>query len=398
MCSQVPVPQGFESLVLFEGPLNSFPVGKFALLVRARPVLNMTSELFFRVAFSILWIIFFINVVWVRHSSRAYSINQAVERTSCREGLPPLAAVVLVSFAAFWFGGIVIYAILQGWIAFLSIPVADWFRLIMVLAGLLSIVFAVWVYRALGKNWIHPLESELREKGEGVLVTTGPYRYVRNPIYLGAFSLIVAQALVAANWLVLLPALPIIMVIYMQISGEEATLTERFGDEYREYMKRTPRIVPRLMQKHPRGRDDRQVNVDVFRNPSKYLRRLPIGEVVADARIYRKGVERYKEKIAKGESVPPIIVVKHPTKEVYAVLDGHHRYYAYVELGWKEIECALAGNVSAVILHMTEHGVFQPPSGLTEHIRVPAFEFNAKVKQFLSDFSKDPYKIQKSSG
>ena len=43
----------------------------------------------------------------------------------------------------------------------------------------------------------------------------------------------VAQGLVAANWLVLLPALPIIMVIYMQISGEEAMLIERFGDEYR---------------------------------------------------------------------------------------------------------------------------------------------------------------------
>jgi hypothetical protein len=205
-----------------------------------------------------------------------------------------------------------------------------------------------------------------------------------------------AQALVAANWLVLLPGLPIIMVIYTQISWEEAMLIEKFGDEYREYMKRTPRLIPRLIQKHPRGWDDRQVNIDVFRNPSKYLKRLPLEKIVADTRVYREGVERYKEKIAKGDSVPPIVVVKHPAKEVYAVLDGHHRYYAYVELGWKEIDCALAGNVSAVIFHMTEHGVFQPPSGLTEHIRVPAFEFNAKVKEFLSDFSKDPHKTQKS--
>jgi hypothetical protein len=112
---------------------------------------------------------------------------------------------------------------------------------------------------------------------------------------------------------------------------------------------------------------------------------LPVGEVVADTRVYREGVERYKEKIAKGESLPPIIVVKHPTKELYAVLDGHHRYYAYVELGRKEIDCALTGNTSGVIFYLTEHGVFQPPSEITEHIRVPAFEFNAKVKHFLSD-------------
>ena len=350
----------------------------------------MTSELFFRVVFSVLWIIFFANVAWVRYSSGECSISRSVERVSRREGRVRIADVVLLLFAPFWFGGIVLYAILPGWIMFLSISLPDWFRLIMVVADIMGIAFVVWGYRALGKSWFHALEpSKFRQKAEDVLVTSGPYRYVRTPIYLGVFSLIVAQALVAANWLVLLPALPIIMVVYMQISGEEAMLIERFGDEYREYMKRTPRLIPRVMRKYPRG-DDREVNVDVFLNPSKYLKRLPLQEIVADTRIYRKGVERYKKKIANGESVPPIIVVKHPTKELYAVLDGHHRYYAYVELGREEIDCALAGNVSAVIFYMTEHGLFQPPSGLTEHIRVPAFEFNAKVKQFLSDFSNDP--------
>ena len=220
-------------------------------------------------------------------------------------------------------------------------------------------------------------------------MTSGPYRYVRNPIYLGSFTFIVSLSLVAANWFILLPSLALILLIYGQIEREEAMLIERFGDEYREYMKRTPRLIPRLLQKYQRGWDDRQVNIDVFRNPSKYLKRLPLEKIVADTRVYREGVERYKEKIAKGDSIPPIVVVKHPSKEVYAVLDGHHRYYAYVELGRKEIDCALAGNVSAVVFYMTEHGVFQPPSGLTEHIRVPAFEFNAKVKQFLADFSKD---------
>jgi protein-S-isoprenylcysteine O-methyltransferase Ste14 len=174
----------------------------------------MASELFFRVAFSILWIIFFTNVAWVRYSARAYPINQAVDKASRPQGRLRIADVVLVPFAPFWFGGIVLYATLPGWMSFLSISLPDWFRVIMVAAGLLSIAFAMWGYRTLGKNWVHALEpSKFRDKGEDALVTTGPYRYVRNPIYLGAFSLIMAQALVAANWLVLLPALPIIMVI-----------------------------------------------------------------------------------------------------------------------------------------------------------------------------------------
>jgi protein-S-isoprenylcysteine O-methyltransferase Ste14 len=53
------------------------------------------------------------------------------------------------------------------------------------------------------------------------------------------------MALVAANWLLLLPALVLIAIIYGQIGNEELMLIDRFGDEYREYMKRTPRIIPR---------------------------------------------------------------------------------------------------------------------------------------------------------
>ncbi|MFH0748979.1 MAG: ParB/RepB/Spo0J family partition protein [Candidatus Bathyarchaeota archaeon] len=140
---------------------------------------------------------------------------------------------------------------------------------------------------------------------------------------------------------------------------------------------------------------DREVNLDVFVNPSKYLKRLSLEKIVADTKVYRQGVERYKEKIVKGENIAPMIVVKHPIKDVYAVLDGHHRYYAYIELGKKEVECAVAGDFSSVIFYMTQLGLFQPHSEITEHIRVPALQFNENVKQFLSDFLKDPYLIEK---
>jgi protein-S-isoprenylcysteine O-methyltransferase Ste14 len=107
-------------------------------------------------------------------------------------------------------------------------------------------------YRTLGKNWVHALDpSKFLQRDREALVTSGPYRYVRNPIYLGAFTFIIALALVASNWLLLLPALVIITIIYGQIPKEELMLIDRFGDEYREYMKRTARIVPRFRRKHP---------------------------------------------------------------------------------------------------------------------------------------------------
>jgi protein-S-isoprenylcysteine O-methyltransferase Ste14 len=85
----------------------------------------------------------------------------------------------------------------------------------------------------------------LQKKNE-TLVTTGPYSYVRNPIYLGSFVFIIAMALVAANWLLLLPALVLITIIYEQIPNEEKMLAKKFGDEYLEYKKRTPKIIPKL--------------------------------------------------------------------------------------------------------------------------------------------------------
>ena len=355
----------------------------------------LTNETVFRVVFSIFWVIFIVSAAWVRYSSRVARGKSSTGQTLCEKWLRT-AGVIL--FAPLWWGGIILYIIVPGWIMFLSIPLPEWFRSTMACVAALSLPFTLWGYHTLGRNWVHGFEPSkfIQDKNE-TLVTNGPYKYVRNPIYLGAFIFVIALALLAANWLLLLPTLAIVAVLYNQIGGEEVMLMNRFGAKYREYMVRTPRLIPNIMQKHLPRPNDRQVNIDVFRNPSKYLKRLPLDEIVADARVYREGVERYKEKIAKGENLPPIVVVKHPAKDVYAVLDGHHRYYAYLELGRKEIDCALAGNISGVIFHLTEHGVFQPPSGLTEHIRVPAFEFNAKVKQFLSDFSKDPHKIQNSA-
>ena len=140
---------------------------------------------------------------------------------------------------------------------------------------------------------------------------------------------------------------------------------------------------------------EREINVDVFINPNKYLKRLPLEKIVADTKITRQGVERYRQKILNEEEIDPIIVVKHPTRDLYAVLDGHHRYYAYLELGRKEIDCALASNFSAVFFYATKLGLLQPHPEITEHARVPALQFHDNLEQFLSDFQKDPQEFRK---
>jgi hypothetical protein len=129
-----------------------------------------------------------------------------------------------------------------------------------------------------------------------------------------------------------------------------------------------------------------QINADVFIHPKKYAVCLPIDKLVADSKTSCQGIEFYKHKIQTHQKINPIIVVKHPRKDLYAVLDGHHRYYAYLELGKKTVDCALAGDYSSVIFYLTQHGYFQPSPEFTEGVRQPAVRLHQNLKQFLETF------------
>lgn len=77
------------------------------------------------------------------------------------------------------------------------------------------------------------------------LVTTGPYRYSRNPMVLGAFStyLSIALYLNSLNALIGIFILMILAVLYLRFS-EEKRLLKDFGTEYAEYRKKVPMIFP----------------------------------------------------------------------------------------------------------------------------------------------------------
>lgn len=79
----------------------------------------------------------------------------------------------------------------------------------------------------------------------GELVTCGPYRYIRNPIYAAwIFFLIPALAVFARSWLVFLTVAVAVAAFMKNVRIEEKTLTDLFGDEYRNYCARTGRLLP----------------------------------------------------------------------------------------------------------------------------------------------------------
>ena len=142
------------------------------------------------------------------------------------------------------------------------------------------------------------------------------------------------------------------------------------------------------------GHREREINIDVFANPEKYLVRLPIDKLVADTKVDPEAIEMYKKKIKNGEKIAPLIVVKHPKFDEYAVLDGHHRYYALLELGKKKVDCALAGDFSSVVFYMTEHGYFQPKPQTKEEEQKKIIHLHENVQDFLHNFLKNPTKAK----
>ena len=197
----------------------------------------MSSELIFQAAFSFFWFVFLGVLGWVAHSTRWSAGRRTTRRTN------ELRTVALV-FAAIYFAGALVYALVPNWILLLSIPLPAAFRMFMIGAAVLGMSILLWALRTLGRNWAPSLSGV---RTDTVLVTAGPYKLVRHPIYFGLFVFLVAQALVTANLILLLPTLALVTLLYMQLPEEESMLIERFGDDYREYMKRTPRFIP-----HPR--------------------------------------------------------------------------------------------------------------------------------------------------
>ncbi len=85
--------------------------------------------------------------------------------------------------------------------------------------------------------------------GGDVLVTSGPYAHVRNPLYLGNFLNLIGLCVAAWAWMpwFLLLALALFLVQYgLIISLEEEYLRGRFGKQYAEYAANVPRVLPRL--------------------------------------------------------------------------------------------------------------------------------------------------------
>lgn len=129
------------------------------------------------------------------------------------------------------------------WLDFAAYPLpapAPW-------CGLIVMVLALWLFwrshADLGANWSITLEV----RKDHHLITRGVYRRIRHPMYAAIFLFGLAQGLMLPNWLAGWSALVSFGVMYLaRTPREEQMMIEVFGQEYRDYMRRTGRLLPRF--------------------------------------------------------------------------------------------------------------------------------------------------------
>lgn len=104
---------------------------------------------------------------------------------------------------------------------------------------------SVWLVdaasRRLGKQWA--LAARLVEGHD--LISDGPYRLVRNPIYAGMFGLLLATGLAMSPWTTLLAAAAVFVAgTLIRIRSEEKLLRQAFGAAFEEYARQVPALIP----------------------------------------------------------------------------------------------------------------------------------------------------------
>jgi protein-S-isoprenylcysteine O-methyltransferase Ste14 len=193
--------------------------------------------------FKTLYFIEFILISLVRAAqTRPYRrLEMAVDRTTTSD-------MILLALSGIGMLVPLVY-VFSSWLDFADYYLPDWTGWL----GAVLFAVAIWLlwrsHLDLGRNWTPALG--FREDHE--LVTDGVFEHVRHPMYAAHILWGIAAALMLHNWIVGLTLPGVMVAVYLsRVSAEEQMMLEQFGEQYRAYMQRTGRLIPRLREPESR--------------------------------------------------------------------------------------------------------------------------------------------------
>jgi protein-S-isoprenylcysteine O-methyltransferase Ste14 len=176
--------------------------------------------------------------VGIYHRVKSQATGESLDRR--QEGwfilatLRPIGAVLAVSLGIYLFD--------RESMAWSSMALPLWLRWTGVALCALGGTLLLWSFQRLGKN----LTDTVVTRKAHTLVVAGPYHWVRHPFYDAVALFLLGLSLFAANWFLSITSVVILALLVIRTPTEEAKLLARFGDDYRAYVARTGRFVPRF--------------------------------------------------------------------------------------------------------------------------------------------------------
>lgn len=193
--------------------------------------------------FRILAALVLFTGIGISSSFRRKADKDSGEKISRKADGTAMMTVIRLGGLILWLSPLV-YLINPGWMAWSKIGLPEWVRWLGVGVGILCVLGIYWLFSSIGSS-ITPTSAT---RTEHKLVTSGPYHWVRHPLYTVGTALFIAFGMMADNWFIALLGILTFIAMAIRTPKEEANLIEKFGDEYREYMKHTGRYLPKLLK------------------------------------------------------------------------------------------------------------------------------------------------------
>lgn len=191
--------------------------------------------------FRILAAAIFLTGITISLYFRRKADVESGERVSSKDEGAPMFIALRLGGLIIWLGAIA-WLVNPAWFAWSKIGLPVWARWLGVGTGILSDLMIYWLFSSIGNSISPTVGTRTHHR----LVRTGPYRFIRHPLYTVATGFFLSYALMTDNWLFAALVISAFILLALRVPNEEAHLIERFGDEYREYMQTTGAFLPRL--------------------------------------------------------------------------------------------------------------------------------------------------------